>query len=328
VTPARAARRNVFAACAGGALLLAAVAAQAQGYPAKSVRLIVPFSAGGGTDIVARTMAVRMGEGLGQTVVVDNRAGANSNIGLELAARSAPDGYTLIMTSSSLAINPSVYRRLAFDPVKDFAPVSLATLIPFVLVVHPSLPVRSVRELIALGKARAGQLTFASSGTGNATHLSMELFKAMTGVAMTHVPYKGTGQALTDILGGQVDLLFGSVPSTMPHARSGRLRVLAMSAAKRSTAIPEVPTVAEAGVPGYELTSWYGLLAPAGTPGEIVKRLHAEVVRTLALPEVRSRLSGEGADPVGSTPAEFSTFIAAEIGKYARVVAAAKLARE
>jgi tripartite-type tricarboxylate transporter receptor subunit TctC len=316
---------SIAAACLAAA---AAGLAAAQSYPVKSVRMIVPFSAGGGTDIVARTIALRMGESLGQSVVVDNRAGANSNIGLELAARAVPDGYTLIMTSSAMAINPSVYRKLAFDPVKDFAPVTLATLIPFVLVVHPSLPVKSVRELVTLGRARAGQLTFASSGTGNATHLSMELFKAMTGIDMVHVPYKGTGQALTDIIGGQVEALFGSIPSTMPHARSGKLRVLAMSAAKRSQAIPEVPTVAESGVPGYELTSWYGVLAPAGTPNEVVSRLHSEVIKTLAHPDVRSRLSGEGADPVGNTPAEFAAFIRSEIGKYAKVVTAAKLARE
>jgi len=310
------------------ALCWAAGMAQAQEYPHKTVRMVVPFAPGGGTDIVARAIALKVGETLGQSFVVENRTGANGNIGMELAARAQPDGYTLSFTSSALAINPSLYKKLGYDPIKDFAPITLATLIPFILVTHPSVPVSSVRELITYATSRPRQLSYASSGTGNATHLSMALFERMAKLELVHVPYKGTGQGIIDVMGGHVQLMFGAIPSTMPQVRSGRLKLLAVSTAKRTSVLPDTPTVAEGGVPGYELASWYGALAPAGTPGAIVTRLNREMVRVLNQPEVKSRLTEEGAEPVGNSPQEFADFVRAERRKYAEVVAAARVPAE
>ena len=305
-----------------GALLAAFSGAHAQTYPTKSIRMIVPFATGGGTDIVARAVAQKIGEAFGQSVVVDNKTGANGNIGMELAAKAPPDGYTIIMTSSALAINPSMYKGMGYDAVNDFAPVSLATLIPFILVVNSTLPVNSVRELVALARARKKELSYASSGTGNATHLSMALLEMMTKIEMNHIPYKGTGQGITDVMGGHVQLMFGAIPSTMPAVKARKLRILAISSAQRSAVLPEVPTVAEAGVPGYELTSWYGVLAPAGTPAAVVAQLNGEIVKALNTPEVKARLTGEGAEPVGNTAAQFQAYIRTEIEKYAKIVAA------
>ena len=310
------------------ALFAAAGMAHAQVYPHKPVRMIVPFAPGGGTDIVARAIALRVGESLRQPFVVENRTGANGNIGMELAAKAQPDGYTLSFTSSALAINPSLYKKLGYDPVKDFAPVTLATLIPFILVTHPSVPVSSVRELITYATARPRQLSYASSGTGNATHLSMALFEKMARLELVHVPYKGTGQGIIDVMGGHVQLMFGAIPSTMPQVRAGKLKLLAVSTAKRSTVLPDTPTVAEGGVAGYELASWYGALAPAGTPAAIVNRLNREMVKVLNQPEVKSRLTEEGAEPVGNSPQQFADFIRSERGKYADVVAAARVPAE
>jgi tripartite-type tricarboxylate transporter receptor subunit TctC len=284
--------------------------------------MIVPFATGGGTDIVARAVAQKIGEAFGQSVVVDNKTGANGNIGMELAAKAPPDGYTIIMTSSALAINPSVYKGLQYDPVNDFAPVSLATLIPFILVVNSALPVASVKELIALARARKKELSYASSGNGNATHLAMALFELMAKVEMNHVPYKGTGQGITDVMGGHVQALFGAIPSTLPGVKAGKLKILAISSARRSAVLPDVRTVAEAGVPGYELTSWYGVLAPAGTPSAIVAQLNGEIVKALKVSDVKTRLTAEGAEPVGNTPAQFQAYIRTEIEKYAKVVKA------
>ena len=310
------------------ALFAAAGMAHAQVYPHKPVRMIVPFAPGGGTDIVARAIALRVGESLRQPFVVENRTGANGNIGMELAAKAQPDGYTLSFTSSALAINPSLYKKLGYDPVKDFAPVTLATLIPFILVTHPSVPVSSVRELITYATARPRQLSYASSGTGNATHLSMALFERMARLELVHVPYKGTGQGIIDVMGGHVQLMFGAIPSTMPQVRAGKLKLLAVSTAKRSTVLPDTPTVAEGGVAGYELASWYGALAPAGTPAAIVNRLNREMVKVLNQPEVKSRLTEEGAEPVGNSPQQFADFIRSERSKYADVVAAARVPAE
>ena len=310
------------------ALFAAAGMAHAQVYPHKPVRMIVPFAPGGGTDIVARAIALRVGESLRQPFVVENRTGANGNIGMELAAKAQPDGYTLSFTSSALAINPSLYKKLGYDPVKDFAPVTLATLIPFILVTHPSVPVSSVRELITYATARPRQLSYASSGTGNATHLSMALFEKMARLELVHVPYKGTGQGIIDVMGGHVQLMFGAIPSTMPQVRAGKLKLLAVSTAKRSTVLPDTPTVAEGGVAGYELASWYGALAPAGTPVAIINRLNREMVRVLNQPEVKSRLTEEGAEPVGNSPQQFADFIRSERSKYADVVAAARVPAE
>jgi len=302
--------------------------ASAQTYPARAVRVIVPFAAGGGTDLVARAVVARMGEGLGQQFVVDNRGGASANIGMELTAKAPPDGYTIIMTSSALAINPSLFSKLPYDPIKDFAPISLATLVPYVLVVHPSVPAKSAADLVALAKGTKSAFNYGSAGTGNATHLAMVSFEMFSGIKMTHVPYKGTGQALTDLLGGHVDMLFGAIPSTIPHIRSGRLRALAVSTAKRIKALPEIRTVAESGYPGYEVASWFGLLAPAGTPREIVARLHQEAVKALHAQDLSARLATEGAEPVGNTPEEFASFIRSEIVKYAKLIKAAGLKLE
>jgi len=310
-----------------GVLGLCAVAS-AQTYPVRAVRVIVPFAAGGGTDLVARAVVARMGEGMGQQFVVDNRGGGSANIGMELTAKAPPDGYTIIMTSSALAINPSLFSKLPYDPIKDFAPISLATLVPYVLVVHPSVPAKSAADLVTLAKGTKSGFNYGSAGTGNATHLAMVSFEMFSGIKMTHVPYKGTGQALTDLLGGHVDMLFGAIPSTIPHIRSGRLRALAVSTAKRIKALPEIRTVAESGYPGYEVASWFGLLAPAGTPREIVARLHQEAVKALHAQDLGARLATEGAEPVGNTPEEFASFIRSEIGKYAKLIKAAGLKLE
>ncbi len=244
---------------------------------------------------------------------------------MDLAAKSPPDGYTLSFTSSALAINPSLYKKLTYDPIKDFAPITLATLIPFILVTHPSVPAGSVRELVTFATARPRQLSYASSGAGNATHLSMALFERMAKLELIHVPYKGTGQGIIDVMGGHVQLMFGAIPSTMPQVRARKLRLLAISSAKRSAVLPETPTVAEGGVRGYELTSWYGVLAPAGTPAAIVGRLNSEMVKVLNLPEIKSRLTDEGAEPVANSPQEFAAFILSERNKYAEVVNAARV---
>ena len=314
-----------YALFALSGICLAASTAHAQPYPAKTIRMIVPFAAGGGTDIVARAVGQKMGEALGQGVVIDNRTGANGNIGMALAAKAAPDGYTLLMTSSALAINPSLYKGLGYDAVTDFAPVTLATLIPFILVVTASLPVKSVNELIALAQRRKKELSYSSAGSGNATHLSMALFEMLAKVELNHIPYKGTGQGITDVMGGHVQLMFGALPSTLPGVKAGRLRILAISSATRSSALPHVPTLAQAGVPGYELTSWYGALAPAGTPTAIVTQLNTELVKALNSPEIKSRLLAEGAEPVGNTAAQFQTYIRTEITQYAKIVTALKI---
>ena len=312
------------------ALLLAAVSlpAAAQQYPSKPLRIIVPFAPGGASDVIARILAAKLTDSLGQTVVVDNRPGAGANIGIGIAAKSPADGYTLSFTSSSLAINPSLYKKLTYDPVKDFAPITLATLIPFILVTHPSVPVNTLRQLVTFAAARPRQLSYASSGAGNATHLSMALFERMAKLELVHVPYKGTGQGIIDLMGGHVQLMFGSIPSTMPQVRAGKLRLLAISSAKRSAVLPNTPTVAESGVAGYELTSWYGALAPAGTPAAIVNRLNSEMVKVLHHPEVKSRLTDEGAEPVGNSPQQFAAFILSERSKYAEVVSAARVPSE
>ncbi len=319
-TVARAASPARAHIAAAVALLTVVPGAGAQTYPAKPVRMIVPFATGGGTDIVARAVALEIGRALGQPFVVDNKTGANGNIGMELAAKAAPDGYTLIMTSSSLAINPSMYKNLGYDALNDIAPVSLATLIPFILVANIALPVKSVRELVALARAHKKELSYASSGNGNATHLAMALLEMMAKIELNHIPYKGTGQGVTDVMGGHVPLMFGALPSTMPGVKAGKLKILAISSAQRSPVLPDVPTVAEAGVPGYELTSWYGVLAPAGTPAAIVTQLNGEIVKALNTPEVKARLSGEGAEPVGNSAPQFQAYIRTEIDKYAKIV--------
>jgi tripartite-type tricarboxylate transporter receptor subunit TctC len=295
--------------------------AKAQDYPSKPIRLVVPFAAGGATDVLARLVGERLTASLGQQVVVDNRPGAGGNIGSDLVARAEPDGYTILMGAvGTHAINPSLYPKMPYDPVKDFAPVTLVASVPNVLVVNPEVPANSVQELIDLAKANPGELNFASSGNGTSIHLSGELFKAMTGTDIVHVPYKGSGPAVTDLLGGQVQMMFDNMPSSLPHVKAGKLRALGVTSAKRSPALPEVPTIAEAGVPSYDATSWFGILAPAGTSEPVVTRLQGAIVQALGEPEMRQRMADLGAEPVGDTPAEFGQFIAAEIAKWAKVV--------
>ena len=311
------------------AFLLSALAGAASGqYPAHPVRFIVPSAAGGGTDIIARAISLKLSEALGRQFVVDNRPGAGQMIGIELAAKSPADGYTILMAASTLAINPVMYRQVPYDPIRDFAPITQAATLPNVLVVHPSLPVKSVAELIAYAKAHPGKLNFASAGIGTSPQMSIELLKSMAGIDMVHIPYKGTAPGVVDLLAGQVLVMAPNVLTALPHIKSGKLRALAVTSAKRSEALPDVPTVAEAGVPGYDSTQWYGVLAPAGTPREIVARLHDAVVRALRDPEVGRRLAADGAEAVGSRPEEFAAFIKSEGEKWARVAAAAGIKPE
>lgn len=301
-------------------LALAGAAAHAdQPYPARAIRLVVPSSPGGGADLSARILAPKLSEALGQQVVVENRPGAGTMIGAEAVARAAPDGYTLLLGISTLAINPAIYRKVPYDALKDFAPISQLVSLPNLLVTHPSLPVATVKELIAFARARPGQIHYASAGVGTNPHFSMELFLSMAGLRMVHVPYKGSGRGIVDVLAGEVPVMMPSILAGIAHVKSRRLRALGVSSARRAGGAPAIPTIAEAGVPGYEAVQWFGVLAPAATPREIVSRLHGEIVRVLHSPEVRERFAADGADPVGSTPEEFAAFLRAETAKWAKV---------
>jgi tripartite-type tricarboxylate transporter receptor subunit TctC len=294
---------------------------QAPAYPSRPIRLVVPFPPGGATDILARDVAQKLTEAWGQSVVVDNRPGAGGNIGSELVAKAPPDGYTLLMgTVGTHAINASLYAKMPYDHIRDFAPVILVAGVPNVLVVNPALPVNTVAELIAYAKANPGKLNFASSGNGTSIHLSGELFKVMAGVQMTHVPYKGSAPAVADLISGQVQLMFDNLPPSLPQIKAGKLRALAVTSSTRAPALPDVPTMAEAGLPGFEASSWFGVLAPAGTPPAIVAKLNAEIARWLATPEAKERLSKQGADAAGGSPEDFVKHIAAETTKWAKVV--------
>jgi tripartite-type tricarboxylate transporter receptor subunit TctC len=305
-------------------LLLTASTCAAQAYPAKPIRLIVPFPAGGIADVFARVIGGKYGEAWGQQVVVENRAGAGGNIGAEAVAKSPPDGYTLVMGSiGTHAVNVSLFSKLPYDPVRDFAPVALVMEAEGLLVLHPSVPVKSVKELLALARARPGQIAYASAGNGTASHLAGELFKLLGKVDMLHIPYKGNVPAIIDLMGGQTSLLFATMPTVLPQVQAGKLKALAVTGAYRSPAAPELPTIAEAALPGFEVTNWIGLFAPAGTQREIVGRLNGEANRTMQLPEIRSRLTAEGARFTPRTPEEFGTFQKAEIAKWARVVKSA-----
>ena len=307
-------------ACALAALAISA-SAQAQVYPAKPIRMIVAYPPGGGTDIVGRMVAQKLGETLGQSVLVENRGGASGNIGTELAARAAPDGYTILMGNvAPNAINVSLFKNLPFDPVADFVPVSLVASTPNILVVHPSTPARTVKEVIALAKAKPGTLNFASAGVGSSSHLAGELFRILAGADIVHVPYKGAGPAMVDVLSGQVQLYFATMPAAMPHVKSGKLAPVAVTSSRRSQALPDLPTIAEAGVPGYEASTWYGVLAPAHTPAAVIARLHENIVRILAVSETRARLADQGFEPVGSSPEEFGAYIKSEIAKWGKVI--------
>jgi tripartite-type tricarboxylate transporter receptor subunit TctC len=302
------------------AALSGVVLAAGGDYPQRPIRMIVAYPPGGGTDQVGRIMADRLAVNLGQNVVIDNRGGATGNIGTELAARANPDGHTLLMGNvAPNAINVSLFRKIGFDPVKDFAPISLVAVTPNILVVHPSVAVKTVKDLIALAKSRPGTLNFPSAGLGSSSHLAGEMLKSMAGVDMVHVPYKGGGPALIALISGQVQIMFATMPAAMPHVKSGKVRPVAVTTARRSSAMPELPTIAEAGVAGYEAATWYGLLAPAGTPRAVVGRLHGEVAKILG-GETRERLAALGFEPAGTTPGEFAAYIKSEIVKWAKVI--------
>jgi tripartite-type tricarboxylate transporter receptor subunit TctC len=304
----------VLAACA------ACNAAQAQNYPSKPVRFIVPFAAGGSTDIVARVLSAKLTELFGQSVIVDNRPGGGTVIGTESVARSAPDGHTLLVVPAPFTINPSLLSKLPYDPFNDFTPITLINTTPLVVVVNPSVPARNIRELIALAKSKPGALNFGSSGTGGSNHLAGELFNSMAGVKMVHVPYKGNAPALTDLVGGHVDLIFNGLTSAYPLIKSNKLRPLAVTSLQRSAVLPDMPTLDESGLKGFVAVAWNGLAGPAKLPAEAVERMAGAVRKVLANPEMRERLKSEGSDPVGSTPAEFSNFIRDEITKWAKVI--------
>jgi tripartite-type tricarboxylate transporter receptor subunit TctC len=302
---------------------LAAGAAPAQQYPSRPIRYIAPNLPAGPTDILARTLGQKLSESLGQPVVIENRAGGSGIIGTEVAAKSPADGYTLLSgNNGTFGANPSLFRKLPYDPVRDFSPVVLLAAQPNILVVHPSLPVKSVKELIAFARSRPGQLNYAGTGIGAAANLSAELFKSMTGVGMVGVSYKSSAPALTELVAGQTQLMFATALSVMPHVRSGRLRALGVTTAKRMTAMPELPTIAEAGVPGFEATTWHGVLVPAGTPTPVIEKLNAEFNRALQLAEVRERLTGLGAEIIGGTPKEFADHIQREIAKWGKLIRA------
>ena len=322
-------RRGKKARAAIAAVALSALAgAAAAQYPSRPVRFIVPSAAGGGTDIIARAISLKLAGSLGQQFVVDNRPGAGQMIGIELAAKSPADGYTILMAASTLAINPVMYKKVPYDPVRDFAPITQAATLPNVVVVHPSLQVNSLKELIDYAKKNPGKLNFASAGIGTSPQMSIELLKSMAGIDMVHIPYKGTAPGVVDLLAGQVLVMAPNVLTALPHIKSGKLRALAVTSGHRSAALPEVPTVAQAGLPGYDSTQWYGVLAPAGTQRDIVARLHDAIARALRDEEVGKRLAADGAEPVGNTPEEFSAFIRSETEKWARVAQAAGIKPE
>ena len=293
----------------------------AQSYPAKPIRFYTPYPPGGTTDILARIIGAKMHEAWGQPVIVEAKPGAGGNIGADFVAKSTPDGYTLLMGASGpLAINASLFSKLPYDPAKDFAPVVLSASVPLVLVAHPSLPVKNVREFIALIKARPAQFNYASAGPGSPQHLTAEMFKFMTKVEMTHIPYKGSGPAIVDLIGGQIPFAFESMIPVLPHVKGGKLRGLAVTSAQRSPVLPQVATVAEGGVPGFESIAWYGVVAPAGTPKEVVAKLNGEMVRIANMPDIKQRLMEMGSPPVAGTPDQFGALIRSEIPKWAKVV--------
>jgi tripartite-type tricarboxylate transporter receptor subunit TctC len=307
----------LVAVAAGGACATAG----AQNYPSKPVRFIVGFAPGGATDIIARALAQKLSDVFGQQVVVDNRAGGGGTIAASMTAKAPPDGYTMLMgTISTLATNVSTYKNLPYDPLRDFAPVTLAAATPYLVTVTGNLPAATLKEFIALAKTKPGGLNYGTSGAGGGAHLSVELFRSMAGIDLVHIPYKGAALALTEVIAGQIQMSFSQPLIVLPHLKTGRVRALAITSAKRSTALPEFPTIAEAGVPGYESSSWQGIVVPTGTPPAIITRLHAELVKGLRAKDIGERLAAEGTDPVGSSPAEFGVYIKREIAKWAKVV--------
>ena len=296
--------------------------AQMSGYPAKPIRLLVGYAPGGATDIIARTIAAKLQEALGQPVIVENKPGATSNIATDMVVKAAPDGYTLLLGTIANATNMTAYKNPGYDTLRDLAPITQTMSAPSVLAVHPSVPAKTLKELIALAKAQPGKLTYASSGTGGSPHLAGELLKLRAGIDLLHIPYKGATPGMTDLLGGQVTMSFQTALSAIPHLQSGKLNVIAVAATKRMSLLPNVPTMAEAGLPDFEVSSWNGLFAPAKTPPEILARLHQATVRVLSLPDVRDKLAAQGAESVGNTPEEFRNYVRAEIDKWAKVIRA------
>jgi tripartite-type tricarboxylate transporter receptor subunit TctC len=300
--------------------------AGAQEYPTKPIRLVITYPPGGNTDLVGRALALKLGEFMGQQVVVDNRGGAGGVLGSMITAQSAPDGYTIMLgTSAGMVINPLLSRKLTYDPVRDFAPVSMVVIVPQLLVINPQLPVKNVRELIAFAKAKPGYLNAGSSGVGTPNHFGTELLKWLAGVDIVHVPYKGGAPALTDLLGGQIQMAFSSVPAVLPHIKAGRLVALGVGSAKRSPALPNIPTIAEAGVPGYEYTTWYGIFAPAKTPRTLIARLNTEIVKAMETPDIKDRFTALGGDPDPGTPEELRAYMANESAKWAKIIKAANI---
>jgi tripartite-type tricarboxylate transporter receptor subunit TctC len=312
--------RNTAAAMAALCAACYGSAAQAQAYPAKTVRYIVPSSAGGGSDYMSRIIAEELGAAFGQQVIVDNRAGAASNLGAEAVAKSAPDGYTVLQVSQTLAVNATLYKNLAYDLMRDFAPITLMVLQPYIVVVHQSLPVKSIGELVKLAKSRPGAINYPSAGAGSASFFAQELFKNMAGINLAHIPYKGGGPALVAVMSGEAPVYFAPIPTAMPQVQQGRLRALAVTTAKRLPSLPDYPTVAEAGVPGYESANWYGLAVPVKAPKEVVAALHRETVAVLAKPAVSKRLVDGGYVTVGNTPDEYTAFLKTEIATLAKLI--------
>lgn len=307
-------------------LVLSAVVATAQDkYPNKSIRVIVPVAPGGGTDFIARLIGQKLSEAWGQPVIVDNRPGGAGNLGVEIAAKAVPDGYTLVIPITSFPINPSLYSKLPFDTVRDFAPITLVASAPLLLVVNPGVQANSVKELIAFAKARPGQLNYANSGSGTTAHLAGELFKRMAGVDIVSIAYKGGGPAVIDLIAGNVQIYFSTVPAALPQVKAGRLRALAVTSSKRLNNIPEIPTVSESGLPGFEVVAWFGMFAPGKTPQPIVKKLNGEVVRILGMPDVREKMSGQGLIPGGNTSEELGVFLKAEIAKWSKLIKEANI---
>jgi len=302
------------------ALTLAAGAAAAQTYPTKSVRLVVPFLAGGSTDIVGRTVAQKLSEMWGQQAFVDNRPGGGTTIGTEMVAKAAPDGYTLLVTPAPFTINPSLLTKLPYDALNDFTPITLINTTPLVMVVNPGVPAKNVKELIALAKAKPGKLNFGSSGTGGSNHLAGELFDAMAGVKMVHIPYKGNAGALTDIVGGHLDVVYNGITSAVALIRGDKLRALAVTSLQRSAALPAVPTLDESGLKGFEAVAWNGLTAPAKTPRDVIMKINADVIKIVNSPELKERLKADGSDPVGNSPEQYAAFLRNEIAKWAKVI--------
>ena len=317
-------RVNKTLLCIALAFGVAEVHAQSDtNYPSKPIRMIVPSAPGSGPDIMARAIGQKLTEALGQAIVIDDKPGAGGIIGSEAAAKAPPDGYTLIMSNAGAhTVNPGLYAKLPYDPVKDFAPVTLVALAPNILIVHPTLPVRNVKDLIALATAKPGELTFGSGGNGSTAHLSGEMFKTMAGINIVHIPFKGSPAAVIGVIAGQIALAIPNIPPALPHVRSGKLKALAVTTAKRAAGVPDLPTVAEAGLPGYEATAWFGVLAPAATPPQIIARLNAAIVKIAHAREMQERLTAEGADAVGNTPEQFAQIIKSDIAKWAKVIKA------